>query len=146
MDTDGGMGCTSRTKRISRRVFLGSGGALMLLATSPTAWARSALASGRKGLHRSRFEPLLGARLRMTAPAGDLHVVLSEIGDLIPKLEANDPNRFALLFTAARDHQPTSGIRTFTHRQLGQVALFVSPVDRGVDGLHYEAVINRSRS
>jgi hypothetical protein len=140
------MGYMSRTKRMSRRGFLGSGGALMLLATSPSAWARSAMAAGRKGLHRSRFESLVGAHVRMTGPGGDLRVVLSEVGDLIPKLEANDPNRFALLFTAARDHRPSSGIHTFTHHELGQVSLFVSPVDRGVHGLHYEAVINRSRS
>jgi hypothetical protein len=135
-----------RLERVSRRAFLCSGGAFALLATSPSAWARRVTRVGRTALQRSHFKPLVGEKLRMTGGGNDVHVVLSEITDLVPKLRADDPDRFALLFTVGRSHHATPGIRTLHHDALGQVALFVSPVDRGIKARHYEAVINRSRS
>jgi hypothetical protein len=132
--------------RVSRRTFLLSSGAFALLATSPSAWARAVTLARRKTLKRSHFKPLVGSKLRMTGGGRDVHVVLSEITDLIPRLRADDPNRFGLLFTVSGSHQATAGIRTLHHEALGQLALFVSPVDRGVKAHHYEAVINRSRS
>lgn len=131
---------------VSRRAFLHAGATLALLGTAPAAWARGAAAASPKSLRRSHFAPLLGAKLRMTGGGVDVDVVLAEVGNLVPVLRKDDPNRFALLFEAPRNHTRTEGIRSFHHDQLGSVALFVSPVDRGVKARHYEAVINRSRS
>jgi hypothetical protein len=129
---------------VSRRAFMRTGGALALLAAAPAAWARSAVGASNTGLTRARFTPLVGSTIGMTGAGDNLQVVLSEVADLLPVLRVDDPDRFALLFTATRGDPPTPGIRTFTHPELGEVALFVSPVDRGVNALHYEAVINRS--
>jgi hypothetical protein len=70
--------------------------------------------------------------------------VLAEISDLVPAMRAQDERRFALRFDAPRTHLRTEGIRTLHHPQLGDVSMFVSPVDRGVTALHYQAVINRT--
>jgi hypothetical protein len=142
----GAFGKGGRAERISRRAFLCSGGAFTLLATSPSAWARSVTKARGTALKRSHFKSLVGSKLRMTGGGNDVHVVLSEITDLVPKHRADDPDRFALLFTVSRSHHATPGIRTLHHDALGQVALFVSPFDRGIKARHYEAVINRSRS
>jgi hypothetical protein len=137
---------------MSRRAFVRGGAGVALLAAAPSAWAHSAVAARRRSLSaggtsltRSRFEPALGATLRMTGGGGDdVDVVLTEISDLSPVLRAEDPDRFSLLLVAPRDHRPTASTRTLRHDSIGEVSLFVSPVGRGVRAVRYEAVINRS--
>lgn len=134
-------------------MFIGAGAAMAMLAAAPPAWARrsmatvrSALTARSNSLKRSRFTPALGSTLRMTGGGEQLDVVLAEITDLRPVLRADDEDRFALLLHVPGSQRPTSGIRTLRHPDIGEVALFVAPVDRGVNPVHYEAVINRSRS
>jgi hypothetical protein len=100
----------------------------------------------RKALKRARFAPLVGQKLRMTGGGDNARVTLLEVGDLVPALRLDDPNRFSLLFRVPRGHQASPGIRTLHHPRIGGVELFVSPVDRTNRGIHYQAVINRSRS
>jgi hypothetical protein len=128
---------------LSRRMFLSGGAAVALLLAGPPAWARSALAARTRPLRRSRFKPVLGATLRMTGGGDDVDVVLAEITDLSPVLRADDEDRFALLLHARGSHRLRAGTKTLRHHDLGAVALFISPVDRGVEPAHYEAVINR---
>jgi hypothetical protein len=140
---------TSSVEGISRRMFIGAGAAVAVVAAAPPAWARrsiSALTARSNPLKRSRFTPALGSTLRMTGGGEQLDVVLAEITDLRPVLRADDEDRFALLLHVPGSRRPTSGIRTLRHPDIGEVALFVAPVDRGVNPVHYEAVINRSRS
>jgi hypothetical protein len=129
---------------ISRRAFIRSGVAVTVLSAVPVALVPTAWAAPVKGLTRSRFAPLVGATFRMTGGGDDLDVVLAEINDLVPLLRAHDERRFALRFDAPRGHRRTEGIRTLHHRQVGNVVMFVSPVDRGAKALHYQAVINRT--
>jgi hypothetical protein len=143
----------TRVEGISRRMFIGAGAAVTLLAAAPPAWARRSMSAVRSAvtarsnpLRRSRFTPALGSTLRMTGGGEQLDVVLAEITDLRPLLRADDEDRFALLLHVPGSRRPTAGIRTLRHPDIGEVALFVSPVDRGVNPVHYEAVINRSRS
>ncbi|MDQ6804014.1 MAG: hypothetical protein M3065_03385 [Actinomycetota bacterium] len=131
---------------MSRRMFLRGGATFAVLAVAPSAWARSTTASAANSLTRSRFTPHVGATFRMSGDGNYVDVVLTKIDNLIPVMRSEDPNRFALLLEAPLDHPPTEGIRTLHNSAFGDVTLFVSPVDRGVDGRHYEAVINRSRN
>jgi hypothetical protein len=138
---------TFGTEGLSRRVFLRGGAAMAFLAAVPAARARASATGAAAKLKRYRFTPLVGARLRMTGGGDDAHVVLAQVGDLFPVLRPDDQNRFSLMFTIPRGrHRPSPGIRTFHHPLIGHVQLFVSPVGRGRKALHYEAVINRSRS
>jgi hypothetical protein len=127
---------------ISRRAFLRSGVAVTVLSAVPVALVPAAFGAPAAGLTRSRFAPLVGTTFRMTGGGDNLDVVLSEIHDLVPVRRSQDEKRFALRFDASRAHRRTEGIRTLHHPQVGNVVLFVSPVDRGVKALHYEAVIN----
>ncbi|HWF49167.1 MAG TPA: hypothetical protein VG294_00870 [Solirubrobacteraceae bacterium] len=140
-----GIGITNGIGPVSRRAFLRGGATLAVLGMAPAAWARStAKARTRNPLARSRFTPHVGAKFRMRGDGHDVEVVLTKVSNLIPVMRAEDPNRFALLLKAPYRHLPVEGIRTFHHRAFGDVTLFVSPVDRGVDGRYYEAVINRA--
>jgi hypothetical protein len=124
-------------------VFIRGSAAIGLLALSP---ARAFAQATGSRLIRHRFTPLVGESFRMTGGGHNIKVVLTKVGDLTPVLRAHDPNRFALLFRIPDGRQPTPGIRSFRHPAVGTVDLFVSPVDRGAKALHYEAVINRSRT
>jgi len=137
---------SSGVGRLTRRMFVRTGAAAWALALAPDAWASSTSASRLSSLTRSHFQPLVGAKLRMTAGGTDVHVVLVGVHDLLPVLRPNDPNRFSLMLDVPRQGLCTAGIKTFHHRHLGRVDLFISPVDRGIKARHYEAVINRSRS
>jgi hypothetical protein len=133
---------------ITRRAFVRAGVAAGSLVVVPGAWARSsgsgpaARAAARRTLVRSHFTPLVGARVRLTGGGENVRAVLTHVADL-----ASDggEDQFALLFKLPRRARFGEGIRTVHHRGIGRVDLFVSPVDRGVRGRYYEAVINRRR-
>jgi hypothetical protein len=136
-------GLSDGKSRISRRAFLSGGAAAALLAATPVAVLSGLAAPLRDPLVRDRFEPLHGSTLRMTGPGTDINVVLAEISDLRPASRPNDPKRFSLLFRAPHGKPRVSGMRTFQHADLGKVDLFVSPVDRGLEATHFEAIVNR---
>jgi hypothetical protein len=92
---------------------------------------------------RSRFTPFVGATFRVTGGETNVDVVLAEVRDLRPVLRAADEKRFSLLFTAARQHVPADGIRTFRNHAFGAIDMFVSPVGPGTEPLRYQVVINR---
>lgn len=144
---------TTGVEGLSRRMFISAGAAVAVLATAPPAWARRSISAARGALtgranqlKRSRFTPALGSTLRMTGAGEQIDVVLAQITDLRPVLRADDEDRFALLLHVPGDQRRAAGIRTLRHPDIGEVALFLAPVDRGVNPAHYEAVINRSRS
>jgi hypothetical protein len=127
-------------------MFVRGAATVALLAGAPAAWARNVVAASRSSLARSRFVPVLGSTFRMTGDGHDVDVVLAQITDLSPVLRAADQDRFALLFDVSVGQPLASGIRTFHNDDVGEVSLFVSPVDRGIKAGHYEAIINRSTS
>ena len=134
---------TNRDGSISRRAFLRDCGAVAVLSAAPLSMAQIAGATSREPLGRSRFAPLLGTTLTMSGAGERVDVVLAEINDLRPSARAGDEHRFSLVFRAPAGHVRSGGIRTFSHEALGEVTMFVAPIDRGVRSLRYEAVINR---
>jgi hypothetical protein len=130
---------------MSRRRFLRHSAVLAMLTAAPASLLRSLRLSTPPSLARSRFAPALGTMFTMTGGAGAVEVMLAEINDLSPLRRAEDEDRFALLFEAPDGQPCPDGIRTFHHRSVGDVTLFVSPVDRG-QALRLQAVIDRSRS
>jgi hypothetical protein len=151
-----------RGNLISRRAFLSLGPALGLLRLLPPSLVGTAsgnvpgtradpgepslaielVAAPPARLTRSSFAPLLGSPLRMTGGGDNLNVVLTDIRDL-PQAAPNDEDRFVLTFRAPPGRPRTQGIRTFEHHSIRHVGVFVAAVDRGVNGLSYEAVFNR---
>jgi hypothetical protein len=92
---------------------------------------------------RSRFTPFVGATFRLTGGPEDVDAVLAEVRDLSPVLRPADEKRFSLMFSAARNHTPVNGIRTFRHDDFGSIDMFVSPVGPIAQSVRYQVVINR---
>jgi hypothetical protein len=87
--------------------------------------------------------PFRGATFRMTGGGESADVMLADVRDLSPVLRPADEQRFLLLFTAARDHQPANGIRKFRNGDFGEIDLFVSPIGQNAESLNYQVIINR---
>jgi hypothetical protein len=131
---------------ISRRTFLRCSSAVALLSAFPFALSERLSAADRVSLIRSTFSPLLGQTFRVAGEGHVAHVVLSEVNDLIPVLKANDENRFSLLFSGPAHGPHMDEIAEFHHGDIGTFSMFVTPVDRVVNSLHYEAVVNRAHA
>ena len=90
-------------------------------------------------LHHASYVPLVGTTFRVHRPeARALRVKLIEARKLRSRGES-----FSLLFRGKPQAGFGSGIFRLQHPALGDFELFIGPVDRGVKGLHLEAVINR---
>lgn len=90
------------------------------------------------GLRRSTFQPHVGSAFTFDGAAGSYRGVLTEVGNLKTAPRGHD-RKFSLLFkvTGAR---PAGGTYRLSHRKIGAMDLFVSPV--GASGDFYEAVVN----
>jgi hypothetical protein len=134
----------TRTVGISRRAFLVGVTTAAAITALPLATAEraAALVGPPALLKRSSFTPLLKAPFRMLDRAGrSANVVLSQVGDLRPALAAARETRFSLVFDGSGVPAWPQGTYRFSHPRIGVVALFVVPVDRGVSGRHYRAII-----
>jgi hypothetical protein len=129
---------------LSRRTFLRTSTAVALLSATPLAVIRRAGSARLVSLSRSTFIPLLGKTFRMTGNGTINHVVLDEINDLFPVAQAEDENRFALVFRGPTGAARTDGIKKFHHSNIGAISMFVVPVGMGTKFVHYEAIINRT--
>lgn len=129
---------------LSRRALLRNGAAVALLSAVPLSLTHRVSAAFGADLTRSTFTPLLGQTLRMTSGGHTVKVVLSEINDLLPTTRAGDENRFSLIFAAPKDEARSQGIEEFRHPEIGKMAMFVAPIDRGTQAVRFEAVVNRS--
>ena len=138
----------TKPRFISRRAFIGGSAAATLLTLAPPSMARALAGTVPQAtatpatLTRSDFVPLLGRTLRMSGEGDDIDVTLAAIGD-VGRPGANAENSFVLVFRARAGQPRTQGLRTFQHGSIKDVGIFVSPVDRGVHELTYEAVFNR---
>lgn len=131
--------------RIPRRTFLhGTAAAVsaLPLSVAQLAAASRARTPGKRTLGRSTFTPLQGSTFRMTGDGHSFDLVLSEINDLLPSRGSDEEKRFSLVFSASPDHPPTQGMQTFHHDRIGDVTMFVVPVDRGRKTLRLESIFN----
>lgn len=67
---------------------------------------------------------------------------LIEISDL--KLSPNQ-EEFAIVFRGPLDEFLDQGTRSFRHEQMGQVDIFIVPIQQDENGFYYEAIFNRLR-
>lgn len=64
------------------------------------------------------------------------------------KVQLSTPSQecFTLLFRAPADLDPRQGLYHLENKTLGEMDIFLVPVDRDTDGLYYEAVFNKMLS
>ncbi len=126
----------------SRRSVLGVAAlSALALATSP-APASAAPSRARLRLVRSAFTPHVGRRFRLSGLGASTTARLTAVEDLSAGSRRNDPRRFSLLFQADRRFHGGQGIFRVHRSGVGGIDLFLVPVDRGVRGHHYQAIVN----
>jgi hypothetical protein len=140
--------------KIPRRTFIHGAAAVAAISALPLSLVRPAFASvtgsavatrAKVGppLTRSTFIPLQGSTFRMIGEGHhNFDVVLSEINDLNPARRTNDEERFSLVFSAPANRPRVQGIQTFRNDKVGDVEMFVAPIDRGKKALRLESVFN----
>ena len=90
------------------------------------------------GLRRSTFRPHLGSAFTFAGEEGSFQAVLTEVGN-VKTAPRDDDRKFRMLFKAT-GARPVGGTYRLSHRKIGSMALFVSPV--GAAGDVYEAVVD----
>jgi len=97
-------------------------------------------------LRRSTFEPLVGSPFTLTSPDGAaLRVRLSDVEDTAAARRGAPRERsFSLLFRGESRRDAVQGTYGVAHRDLRPFALFIVPVERGVRGQSYQAIVNRT--
>jgi hypothetical protein len=139
--------------KIPRRTFIHGTAAVAAISALPLSMARPAFASASAAgatlakvgppLKRSTFMALQGSTFRLMSE-GHHHfdVVLSEINDLDPTEQTNDEDRFSLVFSAPANRPRVQGIQTFRNANVGDLVMFVAPIDRGKRALRLESIFN----
>jgi hypothetical protein len=128
---------------ISRRSFLRSTTAIALLSAVPFGLSERLGALAPFSLTRSTFSPLLGQTFRVTGEGLVANLLLDEINDLLPVSKLDDEHRFSMVFTGPLHGPRIDEIAEFRHEDVGLFSMFVTPVDRIANALHYEAIVNR---
>ncbi len=97
-------------------------------------------------LELADFEPLKGDRFELRladTPPLELELVeASQVGELSARQARELGKRlpFSLVFRGPAELELDQAIRTLSHRELGELELFLVPIDRGAEGSLFEAV------
>jgi hypothetical protein len=97
-------------------------------------------------LTRATFAPFLNSTFQLSNGSQSVPVVLSGIQDLLPASTPGDQHRFSLMFRAPAGQPLPQAVRQVSQPGIGQVALFLVPVDRGKTNQYYQAIINNRSS
>ena len=96
-----------------------------------------------KALHElgpGDFQPLVGQRFTVVLNEGDFALELIDVRTLRPHSRRQEP--FVLLFRGPAQPVLPQRIYTVAHGELGQLVIFLVPVQGGPAGIEYEAVFN----
>jgi len=91
----------------------------------------------------SDFETHVGSAFRLALAADseiDLVLVSAEKSATNNPAQSPDGRPFSLLFRGPEAQPFTQGIRTLTHPKMGEMALFLVPMQPNAEGPMYEAV------
>ena len=87
------------------------------------------------------FQPLVGQRFTVVQNEGDFGLELVQVLAL-PAHSRRKGEPFKLLFRGPRQPVLPQRIYTLAHAELGQLVIFLVPVQGGPTGIEYEAVFN----
>ena len=94
-------------------------------------------------LTRAAFETHLNTSFRVIHDGEDtFDLELIEVADKTPAGFAGE--QFSLIFKGRPDLMLMQQTCTLEHPEMGQVVLFLVPVDQKKDGYRYEAIFNRA--
>ena len=93
---------------------------------------------------KSEFEAAVGSAFSMELDDGALTPVVLKKCDT--RTDTPLQECFSLIFVAREDTPPVQMMRPLKHPALGELNIFLVPVNRDTTGLHFEAVFNRLRT
>ncbi len=93
-------------------------------------------------LHYDDFTPHLNSKFQLRAGNQSWEIELVEVTDKSPSPKQE---QFVLRFCAPLEAPPNQALFELEHAALGAGVMFLVPVTRDANGLHYEAVFNRPR-
>jgi hypothetical protein len=79
---------------------------------------------------------------RFAVPAADIDLVLDTVTDFGAGAGAREAGAFSLLFRGPADTMLLQATHVLRHPDLGELGLFLVPVERTADGYRYEATFN----
>ncbi|MBV9209870.1 MAG: hypothetical protein JOZ52_04540 [Acidobacteria bacterium] len=92
-------------------------------------------------LHKEDFAKHLNTQFRIHfEPDISFNLELVEITEGVSNPEQE---QFSLIFRGPLEKAFRQGIHRLTHEEMGELGLFLVPVDRKPDGMMYEAAFNR---
>lgn len=92
---------------------------------------------------KEEFAKHLHTKFRVSAEGAEADLELDEVVSF--QGAANDPSnmeRFSLFFEGPPNVFLQQGVYTLDHEQLGELTLFIVPVERSRGGFRYESVFN----
>jgi hypothetical protein len=87
-----------------------------------------------------QFQPLVGQSFRVVVGETGLEIELREVRVLPPHRHRAEP--FALVFRGPWQPALPQRVHTLVHPAIGQLVLFLVPVQGSGDGMAYEAIFN----
>jgi len=132
---------------VSRRALLAGGASLAGIGAMGALMPRVASAVlspvRNPAFRRSTYVPLVGQTFQIMHDQGSLNVVLQQVSDLSPTLRPGAETQFSLMFIDA-GLRPALPQETYfiSQARLGQVSLFLVPVDHRNTVQRYQAIIN----
>ena len=93
---------------------------------------------------RAAFEGALGSTFRMDGDgdeATDIRLVACD-----SKIDTPQQSCFSLLFNAPAETAPVQGVRRLVHPDLGEMDVFLVPIEKTDGKLLFEAVFNQLRA
>jgi hypothetical protein len=94
-------------------------------------------------LSEAEFSKHLHTKFRVRAAAAEVELELDEVaGYQGGETEQKGMERFSLFFEGPPDVFLQQGVYAFDHEQLGEVTLFLVPVEKSERGFRYESVFN----
>jgi GNAT superfamily N-acetyltransferase len=92
-------------------------------------------------LSKERFVGMVGSRF--SASRDDINSFEIDLVDIVDHGSTVSQAQFSLMFVGRADAPALQGVYTLQNEELGSFELFLVPVARDAQGLHYEAVVNR---
>lgn len=97
----------------------------------------------RDGMTREDFEPHLNTTFRLRRGEGQEPLELELVEVTGGQTHGQDSYSFSLIFRGGLHFRLAQHIFTLEHEWLGQLDIFLVPVEQRPDGFRYEAVFNR---
>lgn len=94
-----------------------------------------------ESLTKEMFSENLNTKVRISLPSGNAAEL--ELIEVVETVSTPHQQQFSVFFRGPLDYLLPQSIYQMEHEKMGTMDIFIVPVSKGTDGVHYEAVFNR---